>query len=160
MDFYYNSNIIAGEACLVDKRKPRLLDKSFVIFLLIGGLNTLLNWIIMLVLYTNLGMDEWTASAIGYTLTSALSFFLNRKFSFRSKGAFWGDLIRFALVIGACYLIANLIAFPFIKWLLDLPAFVSIQRWSGQIALIFGNVLFTILNYFGQRFFAFNREEQ
>ena len=142
----------------MDKLKKLLFDRSLVVFLLIGGLNTLLNWAIMLVLYTNLGMPKWPASAIGYTITSALSFFLNRRFSFHSNGVFWGDLIRFALVIGVCYVAANLIAFPLIDWLLHLPAFASVAKWSGQAALLFGNVVFTILNYFGQRFFAFNRE--
>lgn len=139
--------------------QKRLFDRSMVSFALIGGLNTLLNWVIMLVLYTNLGLSKWAASAVGYVLTGALSFVLNRKFSFHSKGSLARDLLRFVAVFGACYLLGNQLAFSFVGWLLDKPLFQGIAKWSGQIQLLAGNVVFTVLNYFGQRFFAFNAKE-
>ncbi len=131
------------------------IDRSLILFLLIGVGNTALNWAIMLVLYTNLGFGYWPASAVGYVLTSALSFILNRRFSFKSKGNVWVDLARFVLVIGVCYFMANAVAKPLIEWALSMPQLSGLSKWSGQIALIFGNVVFTGLNYVGQRLFAF-----
>lgn len=131
------------------------LDRSLLIFLVIGVGNTILNWVIMLVLYTNLGLGYWPSSAIGYVVTSALSFALNRRYSFRSKGNVWVDLARFVVVIGVCYFVANAMAKPLIERALRWDALAGLQKWTGQIALIFGNVVFTGLNYVGQRVFAF-----
>lgn len=133
-------------------------DSSMVSFALIGALNTLLNWAIMLVLFANMGLSKWMASAVGYALTGALSFVLNRRFSFHSRGALWGDLLRFVIVFAACYLLGNQLAFSVVGRLLEWPVFAGIAKWSGQIQLLCGNLVFTVLNYFGQRFFAFNKE--
>ena len=132
-----------------------LLDWSVISFLMIGVLNTGLNWAIMLVLNQRLGFGYWASSAVGYVLTSALSFVLNRKYSFRSKGDWKGDLARFVLVIAVCYFIANLLAKPFIEWAFSWPMFAQYAKLAEPVALIVGNVLFTVLNYFGQRFIAF-----
>ncbi len=131
------------------------MDRSLPIFLAIGVGNTLLNWVLMLVLYTNMGLGFWPSSAIGYVVTSALSFILNRKYSFQSKGNVWIDLARFVAVIGLCYFVANAMAKPLIEWVLRWDVLSVLQKWSGQIALLFGNVVFTALNYVGQRLFAF-----
>lgn len=140
---------------MAQKLKNLLIQRSLFIFLAIGVMNTLLNWALMLLLYNRLGLNYWGASAIGFLVTSALSFVLNRRFSFRSAGRLGGDLARFALVIGVCYFVAYLIARPLIQLILGLDALARLRPWSDQIALIFGNVIFTGLNYFGQRFFAF-----
>ena len=133
------------------------IDRSMVLFLLVGILNTGLNWVIMLVLNRKMGLGYWQSSAVGYVITSALSFVLNRKYSFRSKGDLWGDLWRFALVIGVCYFIANAMAKPFIGWLFSIPTLSGLSEWTEPVALIFGNVVFTALNYIGQRYVAFAR---
>ena len=133
----------------------KYLDRSVVIFLIIGLLNTALNWLIMLVLNTKLGFGFWISSAVGYVITSALSFVLNRKFSFKSKGDWRSDLARFVLVIGCCYFAANMMAKPFIEWLFGTEMLLKYAKWTEPVALIFGNIVFTVLNYFGQRFIAF-----
>ena len=136
-----------------------MIDRSLIIFIGVGILNTGLNWVLMLVLSTYFGLNYWASGVIGYTVTSALSFYLNRRFSFHSEGAFWGDLLRFVMVIGLCYLISNSIAKPFIEYMLGFQVLSGFSQYSVQIALIFGNVVFTALNYIGQRFFAFSAKK-
>ena len=131
------------------------ISRSLFIFMLIGLGNTGLNMLIMLALYRHFGLGHWSASAIGFVITSALSFLLNRKFSFNSQGKPVSDLWRFVLVIAACYFVAYALALPMIEWAVDLPVFVRLAPWGGEIALLLGNVIFTALNYLGQRFFAF-----
>ena len=132
-------------------------DRGTVLFLLVGLMNTGLNWLIMLVLNQGFHLGYWPSSAAGYVITSVLSFVLNRKFSFKSRGDVWGDLWRFALVIAVCYFIANSLAKPFIEWLFGMPLFSAFSKWAEPVALIFGNIMFTIPNYFGQRYIAFAR---
>lgn len=59
--------------------------------------------------------------------------------------------MRFAVNILICYLIAYGIAKPLMSEML--ASFDRKVQENG--AMIFGIILFTILNYLGQRFFAF-----
>jgi len=106
------------------------------------------------------GSDKayWSVSAFAFALTSVISFLLNMRLSFQYKGRAWAAAARFALVIAVCYLIAYSAAQPVTAWLLNrfLPADPA---WIAKIALYTGQVIFTGLNYFGQRFFAFRKEE-
>ena len=138
-----------------------LHERSLWIFLAIGVGNTVVSWLIMMALSSWLQnrstpeQAKWISSGVAFALTSVISFVLNRCFSFHSKGNVWGDLARFALVIAACYFIAFSVATPLAGKLLSLGAFSRFAGRSVQIALTLGQVVFTALNYFGQRFFAF-----
>ena len=131
-----------------------LLDPSLLRFLLVGCVNTLVGSAIMFGLYNLVGWNYWASSAANYILTSILSFFLNKFFTFRSKNWSAGEVLRFALNIAVCYFIAYGAAKPLVRWLL---ADVS-QTIRENVAMVVGMVLFTACNYLGQRFFAFKKE--
>ncbi len=147
----------AGGEHMIAKLQFLFGQRSFLIFLIIGAGNTLLTIALSQALLGPLG--EWGATAVGYAIPSAISFVLNRRFSFKSKGDVLSDLWRFALVVAACYVVSNALAIPAIKWLFALPALEGIRGWALRVALLAANVLFSILNYFGQRFFAFPNQE-
>ena len=58
-------------------------DRSLLIFLIIGGLNTLVSMAGSQLLYGALGY--WGATALMFTVCSVFSFIFNRKYSFESK---------------------------------------------------------------------------
>lgn len=144
----------------MSKLAALLKERSLWIFLAIGLFNTVLNWALMLWLYNTVELNYWAASAIGFAVTSAISFVLNRRFSFRSEGDVKGDLIRFIIVIAACYVVAYAVARPLVIWVMQLPRLQAIYHLTDQVALIFGNIIFTGLNYFGQKLFAFKRRDK
>ena len=113
--------------------------------------NTLAGMGIMFGLYNLAGCSYWVSSAANYVLTSILSFFLNKHFTFQSRWRGAGQAVRFAASIVVCYLIAYGIAKPLCLRLLS-GAAVSTR---DNAAMLVGMVLFTGLNYLGQRFFAF-----
>lgn len=135
--------------------KKLLLERSLRCFLLIGLGNTVLSVSIQLILYSYLRFGYWASSALAFCIASVSSFFLNRRFSFQSKNAAAKDGVRFALNIALCYLAAYSAAKPLVLWTAARFLPESLSGFYGQIALIFGNCLFTCLNYFGQRFFVF-----
>ncbi|MEA4897073.1 GtrA family protein [Bacillota bacterium Meth-B3] len=136
----------------------KLFDRSLWIFILIGIGNTALSFVIMQGLNRLWGEGYWAPSAIAYVLTSLLSYVLNKRFSFQNADSVASTAWRFALVIGACYLIAHLIARPATNWALrQLPA---TSASADQIAMAVAQVLFTGLNYLGQRFFAFKKRPE
>lgn len=132
----------------------KFADKTFLRFVLVGIINTLFGTAIMFVFYNVFGLSYWLSSASNYFFGSILSYFLNKYYTFRYKKRDWKVVGRFALNIAACYLIAYGIAKPLIAALMSSFA-VNVQE---NVAMVCGMGLFVVLNYLGQRFFAFKEE--
>lgn len=132
------------------KLRP-LLDGRFWRFLLVGVINTLVGSAIMFGLYDLAGAGYWLSSAANYILTSILSFFLNKYFTFRSHGRSFAEVMRFVLNIAVCWLLAYGIAKPLMLYLLS----GAQEKVRDNVAMLVGMVLFTGFNYLGQRLFAF-----
>ena len=139
----------------VRKLRDLLLEPSLRWFLLIGLGNTVLSLAIQLGLYSWARLGYWTSSALAFVIASVSSFYFNRKYSFHSRGAVGRDALRFAVNIAVCYFLAYGAAQPLMEWLIPRLGWGWLVRWQGQITLVAGNGLFTCLNYFGQRCFAF-----
>lgn len=135
--------------------RDRLWNSSLVRFGLVGVLNTIVGTTIMFVLYNKLHCTYWQSSFANYFFGSILSFFLNKYFTFRSKQRSWGEVVRFVINIAVCYLLAYGISKPLMLRLLSGQS----QQFRENVAMLFGMVLFVALNYLGQRFFAFRKEE-
>ena len=133
------------------QRLRGIVDAKLLKFLLVGVINTLVGVSIELFLYNVLHCGVWFSSATNYVLTSILSFFLNKHFTFRNKENSWRQVLRFAANIAVCYLLAHGIAVPLMEWLLR----GANEAMRGNVTLLTGMCLFTGLNYLGQRFFAF-----
>ena len=132
-----------------------LQNSSIIKFIIVGIINTIVGTSIMLVFYNVFHFNYWISSASNYVLTSILSFFLNKYYTFRNKEKGWKPALRFTINIALCYLIAFGIAKPFVRWLLSYLSTNLSLTWIENIAMLFGSVLFVIINYLGQRFFAF-----
>ncbi len=132
-----------------------VVDAKLLKFLLVGVLNTLVGSAIMFGLYNLAGANYWLSSAANYVLTSILSFFLNKYFTFRSKGSSFREILRFAVNIAVCYGIAYGVARPLVVWALS----AATDAVRDNVAMLVGMCLFTGLNYLGQRFFAFAQKD-
>ena len=86
---------------------------------------------------------------------SIVSYFLNKHFTFRNTEKDSKVVGRFILNITACYLLAYGLAKPVVTWLLSNTGWS--QQIQGNLAMLGGSVLFVMLNYLGQRFFAFRK---
>ena len=148
----------------------KLTDSSLLRFVLVGVLNTLVGTAIMFCLYNIAKCSYWFSSAANYILTSIMSFFLNKYFTFRNKERSLSQVLRFALNIAVCYLLAYGIAKPLVlRFVTDaaalsivgavqriIPSFaMDASSMRENIAMVVGMVLFVIFNYTGQKFFAF-----
>ncbi|BFK86185.1 GtrA family protein [Pseudoflavonifractor gallinarum] len=133
-------------------KETKFLDASIWKFLLVGVGNTLLSMVLMFALE---GLGYWPSTAIAYVAGAVMSFFLNRSFTFRSQETMGRSAVKFALNVAVCYLMAYGIAQPVME-LLPQPVFVPAIWWERLTKLV-GMGLYTVLNYFGQRFFAFQK---
>ena len=140
----------------------KLFDPTFFRFILVGLVNTAVGYGVMFGLYNLTPLNtwgsrgQWIASAANYLVGSVVSFFLNKHFTFRNteKGA--RVVGRFILNITVCYLLAYGLAKPFVTWLLAGSGLS--QQVQGNLTMLGGSGLFVVLNYLGQRFFAFRQK--
>ena len=133
----------------------KFADRTFLRFVIVGVINTVFGTAIMFVFYNVLGLSYWLSSASNYFFGSILSYFLNKYYTFRYKKRSWRVAARFVVNISVCYLIAYGIAKPLIAALMS-GFSVTVQE---NAAMLCGMGLFVVLNYLGQRFFAFRKEE-
>ena len=116
------------------------IDGTVPRFLLVGVINTLVGCGAMFLLYNLAHWSYWLSSAANYLLGGIVSFFLNKYFTFRKREWSWGQAVRFAVNVAACWLLAGRSL-----WLQE------------NAAMLVGMCLYTALNYLGQRFFAFRK---
>lgn len=133
--------------------KNKFLDASIPKFLLVGVGNTLLSAVLMFLLED---LGYWASSAIAYVAGAVMSFFLNRSFTFKSREALGASAVKFAVNVALCYVLAFAIAQPLGGWLLGVFGVEGI--WLERLTKLGGMGLYTLLNYFGQRFFAFRKK--
>ena len=116
-------------------------DRSLLIFLIIGGLNTLVSMVGSQLLYGALGY--WGATALMFTVCSVFSFIFNRKYSFESKAPLLQSAVRFSVVIAVCYLISFGLSDFLVPMFMGrfFPA-VSTD-WQARIAMLVAQVIFT-----------------
>ena len=137
----------------------KLFDPTFFRFILVGIINTMVGYGVMFGLWNLAGLHlwgdigYWISSAANYIIGSIVSFFLNKHFTFRSRETGTGVVARFVINISVCWLIAYGAAKPGVSWLLS--GLALSEQLKGNLTMLIGSGLFTLLNYFGQRFFAF-----
>lgn len=130
----------------------KLFDRSIPKFLLVGVGNTLLSAVLMFLLE---GLGYWPSTAIAYLAGAVMSFFLNRTFTFKSEESLGRSALKFAVNVAVCYVLAYSIAQPLGGAVLGGLGITGI--WQERLAKLGGMGLYTVLNYFGQRFFAFQK---
>ncbi len=140
----------------------KIFDPIFFRFILVGLINTAVGYGVMFGLWNLAGLHAWgntgywISSAANYIIGSIVSFFLNKNFTFRNQEKGSGVVLRFILNITVCWLIAYGIAKPAVSYVLS--GFPLSHQLQGNLTMLIGSGLFVILNYFGQRFFAFKTE--
>lgn len=130
--------------------KDKLLHNSFVRFLLVGVGNTLLSLVLMFLLEE---WGYWPSTAVAYVAGAVMSFFMNRYFTFHSEERFWASAWKFAVNVAVCYVIGYGLA----RILVRPPEGALSALFYERLSKLVGMVFYTVLNYFGQRFFAFRR---
>ena len=131
------------------------MDKTFVKFVLVGIANTCFGTAIMFLFYNVFHLGYWISSISNYLFGSILSFVLNKRFTFENNNNNPIVILKFILTILICYSIAYSVAKPLVRILLcDFSDSIK-----DNISMVIGMCIFVILNYMGQRFFAFNNHE-
>lgn len=131
----------------------KIIDKSFLKFLVVGLINTGVSFVIMFLLE---GLGYWPSTIIAFVVGAAISFFLNKKFTFRSDENYIRAAVKFAVNVAVCYVVAFALAKPIMLAILSKTTLSFV--WKERITKVFATGFYTLLNYFGQKFVAFNKK--
>lgn len=133
-----------------------LFDAVLVKFLAVGAVNTAVGASLMFVLYNVFHAPYWVSSSCNYIAGGICSFFLNKFFTFGNTQKSAVQVIRFILNLLACYFVSYAAA----EKAADALFYNAGERFRTNSALCIGMVLYTVLNYAGQRFFVFHSAER
>ena len=126
-----------------------------IAFIGVGIINTIFGTTIMFVCYNVFHWGYWLSSGANYFFGSILSFVLNKYFTFQNKDKSISQIVKFVINILVCYFVAYGVAKPLTIMLLA-QASLKVQE---NIAMLVGMCFFVGLNYLGQRFFAFRKQD-
>ena len=134
----------------------KFFDATFLRFILVGVVNTLVGTGVMFALYNLAHCSYWFSSAMNYVAGSVVSYFLNKYFTFKRSERDPKMVLHFIVNISVCYAIAYGAARPLARWMLS----GALEVIRDNVAMLFGMCLFVALNYLGQRLLVFRADEK
>ena len=132
-----------------------MIDRTVIRFLLVGMTNTLIGTSVMFISYNALHFPYWISSALNYIVGSIVSYYLNKNYTFKYRENDLSVKLRFICNIAVCYLLAYGIAKPMMASILINQS----AKIRDNAAMLTGVILFTILNYFSQKYLVFRKLE-
>ncbi|WP_226671592.1 GtrA family protein [Metabacillus litoralis] len=124
---------------------------TFIRFILVGLINTFIGLSLILVLLNILGLSYWISTFIGNSIGAVCSYILNKNITFNSNVNNRKGIALFTLVILGSYFISYYMGY----FLLDQRDFFPKLHYMKEVCLILSAVMYTILNYLGQKYIAF-----
>ncbi|MEH7225798.1 GtrA family protein [Bacillus sp. JJ1566] len=124
---------------------------TFIRFLLVGFINTIIGLLSIFLLLDVVGFSYWLSTFLGNSIGAAVSYVLNRRFTFASEASFGRSFPLFVTVIVACYFLCFSIS--------KIIAGFIIVEYTNELAVIIGTGLYTITNYLGQKYIVFSLEK-
>ncbi|MFC4799967.1 GtrA family protein [Neobacillus sp. GCM10023253] len=132
---------------------------SFIRFLIVGVINTIVGLTTMYVLLNGLRLSYWWSTLLGNIVGAGVSFILNRNFTFKNEAAIGGTFVRFVFVIGICYFVSYSLGLKLAIWFLEKLSLFP-KEFAKDLAVLIGTGIYTIMNYLGQKHFVFKGAEK
>lgn len=130
------------------------MKNSFVRFIIVGVVNTMVGLSAMYLLLHVVGLSYWLSTFLGNSIGAIVSFFLNKNFTFKSKNSAPKSALRFVIVILCCYFVSYYLGRNIVEWLLQSNDIMN-AKGKTDLAVFVSTCLYTVLNYFGQKLFVF-----
>lgn len=133
---------------------------QFLKYIIVGGMNTAVTLIVILLCKSVIGLDPYLSNAIGYAAGVTNSFLWNRSWVFHSHGRMGMEAVKFLIGFSICYLLQLLFVWssttfsPLGEMLWKIGSFTL----SGYgVATLIGMCIYTLCNFIYNRHIAFKR---
>lgn len=110
--------------------------RKFFIFLLVGGVCTAIQYVILISLVSLQNWQPTAASTVGFVASALLNYALNYRFTFKARNGNRVALPRFATVSGSGLLLnaaimqTGLTYAPFPYWWIQIAATIVVLLWN------------------------------
>lgn len=145
------------------KKLKKVVDRTLVLYLIIGISNFLLCTGIMFLLYNLAGISQHIAPIVNYGLGSLIWYLACRFVIFPGSKTTPRQLLRFVIDIAVCYLLSYYVIAPLVAQLAlkstrikALFSFGGSHNIEGNCEMSAGAISYALLNYFGQRYYVFS----
>lgn len=129
-------------------------ETVFIKFILVGMMNTAVGLSAIFLLLNVFHISYWISTFGGNVIGAAVSFSLNRSYTFSSNASIRKSMPRFAAVVGLCYFVSFSGGEAVADLVYDLIFQTSIMK-QDMLAVLLGTGLYTLLNFLGQKYFVF-----
>lgn len=142
----------------------KVIDRTFFAYVGLGFANFLVCTSLMFVLYNEFGVGRHVAPLINYGLGSVNWYLISRFLLFRNSRTTFAQILRFVSEVALCYVLAYYVISPLVclllerwPWLMRLLAGLGGSgKAGGNCQMAVGAASYALLNYFGQRYYAFS----
>ena len=146
-----------------EEKNTKVFDSTIIKFIIVGVVNTVVGWVAMFLslwLLTKMGANHtisyWIPSGVNIVVGSIVSYILNKHFTFQSNSTGEEDIGECIIYLLMGCVVGYGIAQPIAKLIFKHAGVMVLKI----ISLLSGSILFTIINYFGQRFWVFKEDEK
>ena len=123
-----------------------LISIQFSKFLVVGGLSTLLQYVVLVIAVTFLNTDPVNGSMTGYLLGGVLNYYLNYKFTFKSDKSHINTTWKFAVIMAIGFSLNAYIMF----------VLVSDIELHYIFAQIVATIIVLVWNFIANRLWTFS----
>ena len=127
--------------------------RHVLVYLVFGGLTTLVNWAVYVPLTQWLALSAWLGTWIAWCVAVAFAFVTNKPFVFQShdwsRKVVFPELCKFL----SCRVGSGLLE-VFLMWLC-----VDTLGWNNLIMKVITSIIVVIANYVGSRFLVFSKKQ-
>ncbi len=121
------------------------LFRQFVQFGLVGIINTIVSFLIYELLAVYLKVNYVVSNFFSYAVGAAISFLLNKVWTFNDNGPIASEALVFLMVFIPCFLLQNAL----------LVLLKEKFRLSKTVSYIFATAFYLVINFLGHRFITF-----
>ena len=142
----------------------KLFDATFLRFILVGVINTVVGASTMFLLFNLAKFSYWTSSVANYIVGGICSFLLNKYFTYRARASKDATLVEKigltaaqAVKFTMSVVFSFLTAYYFSRLLINIALPMYSDKIRDNIAMLCGTCGYSMINYFLTRFWVFRK---
>ncbi|MGF7048875.1 putative flippase GtrA [Paenibacillus sp. DS2015] len=133
-----------------------MFNRDFIKFLCVGLLNTAVGLSVTFLFINLFGSNYWISTFMGNSIGAVVSYFLNKNFTFKSNVSNREAMWKFASVILCCYLVSYSVSYILFEF--TVGDIIDNDVVHTNLTALVGAGIYTLLNYFAQKYFVFKSD--
>ena len=146
---------------IIDWLKTEFFTKETLAYLIIGLTSTAINWTLTYVLNNVFGIGYWVTSVITFLFSITFSYFMNRKYAFKSTESGRETLPKYLIEVCICFVLSYGLGKIVLDWFFSKVIILPLpDDKMNTVKGILANCCYIALNYRGQKFFVFRKKKE